>query len=165
MSYNKPKSKDPGIGVGVFLANVTEDKILIGVRKDSQLLGLPGGWLEKGEEWEDCAARELKEETGLVKPPQSFRHIYTLNCKPSDRSFHNISCVMYNEVEPDEVSKIKNMEPEKCYGWFWVSFGELRQKIDRLFHPLRDFLNKFPDMNTVSYLKKMIKPYGNVGNI
>jgi 8-oxo-dGTP diphosphatase len=134
---------------------VKKDKILLGKRKDSGLLGLPGGWLEKGEDWDFCASRELKEETGLEKSPGSFRHIYTLNCKALDYGYHNISCIMYNELGDADV--IRNTEPEKCSGWFWVTFKELREQIDTLFHPLKDFLNKFPDLNTVSYLKKMIK--------
>ena len=47
--------KDPGVGVGIFLVHPSEDKILIGLRKDSGLFGLPGGWLENMEEWERCA--------------------------------------------------------------------------------------------------------------
>jgi 8-oxo-dGTP diphosphatase len=143
--------------VGVFLANPSEDKILLGQRKDSGLFGLPGGWLENGEEWEDCASRELKEETGLVKQPNTFSHVHTLNCKFVEFNYHNISCIMYNEVNDSEVNLIKNTEPEKCTGWTWVTFKELRNQINQLFYPLRDFLGKFPDLTNVSYLKNMIK--------
>jgi len=129
----------------------------LGKRKDSGLFGLPGGWLEMGEEWEECASRELQEETGLIKKPDTFSHIHTLNCKFIDYNYHNISCIMYNEVELDDLSQIKNTEPNKCAGWIWVTFGELRTKIDNLFYPLRDFLGKFPDLMNVSYLKNMIK--------
>ncbi len=143
--------------MGVFLANPNEDKILLGKRKDSGLFGLPGGWLESGEEWEDCASRELKEETGLFKIPNSFKHVHTLNCKYLESNYHNISCIMYNEVEPMDLGQIKNAEPHKCSGWFWVTFNEMRTHIDRLFYPLRDFLGKFPDLTNVSNLKSMIK--------
>lgn len=146
----------PSIGVGVFLANPLEDTILLGKRKDSGLFGLPGGWLEKYEEWEDCAARELREETGLVKKPSTFQHVHTLNCRALESRYHNISCIMFNEIEPNDLSLIKNAEPEKCSGWFWVTFTELRSHIDNLFYPLKDFLGRFPDLTNVNYLKKMI---------
>jgi 8-oxo-dGTP diphosphatase len=143
--------------VGVFLADPIEDKILLGRRKDSGLFGLPGGWLEIGEEWEVCASRELKEETGLIKKPETFKHVHTLNCRSLDYNYHNISCIMYNEVEREDLVNIKNEEPHKCSGWFWTSFNDMRAHIDRLFYPLRDFLGKFPDLKNVAYLKNMIK--------
>jgi ADP-ribose pyrophosphatase YjhB (NUDIX family) len=110
-----------------------------------------------GEEWDYCAARELKEETGLVKDPSTFSHIHTLNCKYLDHNYHNISCIMYNEVDDEDLKMIKNTEPDKCSGWSWVSLSEMRSQIDKLFYPLRDFLGKFPEMKNVSYLRDMIK--------
>jgi hypothetical protein len=62
---------------------------------------------------------------------------------------------MYNELGENDI--VRNTEPEKCTGWFWITFKELREQMDKLFHPLKDFLNKFPELNTVSYLKNMIK--------
>jgi len=141
----------------VFLADPVEDKILLGRRKDSGLFGLPGGWLEMGEDWEICASRELKEETGLIKQPETFKHVHTLNCKFLDYNFHNVSCIMYNEVDREDLANIKNEEPHKCSGWFWTSLKDMRDHIDRLFYPLRDFLGKFPDLKNVANLKNMIK--------
>jgi hypothetical protein len=69
---------------------------------------------------------------------------------------------MYNEVDPNDLTMIRNAEPEKCSGWFWVTFQELRSHVDKLFYPLKDFLTKFPDLTNVSYLKNMIKRYENV---
>ena len=151
------KKDFPGIGVGVFLADTLSDKVLIGKRKDTGLLGLPGGWLEPGEDWEDCASRELKEETGLFKAPKSFVHIHTLNCKSLENNYHGISCVMYNEINKEDVTQIANTEPKKCAGWFWITFKDMRLHIDSLFYPLKDFLGKNPDLNNVNYLKGMIK--------
>lgn len=149
--------KIPSIGVGVFLVNPIKNKILLGKRKDSGLFGLPGGWLEAGEEWEDCAARELEEETGLLKTPETFSHLHTLNCKFLESNYHSISCIMYNEIEDTEVKLVKNAEPEKCTGWRWVTINEMRSHVDRLFYPLRDFLGKFPDLIEAINLKNMIK--------
>lgn len=64
-----------------------------------------------------------------------------------------------HEVQDLEHEKVYNQEPNKCYGWFWTSVGAMRKNMDRLFHPLQDFLTKFPQINTVNDIKNMIKPY------
>jgi NUDIX domain len=51
----------PLIGVGVVVVRPEDGKIYVGVRKGSHgatKLALPGGHLEFGEAWADCAARE-----------------------------------------------------------------------------------------------------------
>ena len=58
-----PKSR---IGVGLVCVN-GEDQILLlkHVYHPNSPWGLPGGWLEKGEDPQSCALRELEEEIGL----------------------------------------------------------------------------------------------------
>jgi 8-oxo-dGTP diphosphatase len=150
-------NKIPGVGVGIFIIDPTNCKLLIGKRRDSGLYGLPGGWLERSEEWEECAERELFEETGLIKKSTTFKHLYTLNCIVIDKQYHNISCIMYNEIDEEEILMIKNTEPQKCSGWFWVKISDLRKHLNQLFFPLKLFLKKFPEIQCVSHLKKMIK--------
>ena len=70
------------------------------------MLGLPGGWLEYGEDWEECAQRELHEETNLIKASNTFKHVYTLNCRYLTKNYHNISCIMMNEVTNDDINCI-----------------------------------------------------------
>ena len=56
----------PQVGVGVLI--LRDGKVLLGRRKGSHGAGCwsaPGGHLEFGETLEDCAAREVLEETGL----------------------------------------------------------------------------------------------------
>lgn len=148
--------KYPSIGVGVFLVDLQQNKLLIGRRRDSKLLGLPGGWLEFGENWEDCASRELYEETNLIKPASEFHHIYTLNCRYIDKGHHNISCIMFSAIKPHEIDEIKNSEPNKCLGWFWISVVELRTVINQLFYPLQQFFNQFQNIKTAADLKTMV---------
>lgn len=59
-------SERPKVGVGVIV--VKNGEILLGKRKgmhgkDSWCF--PGGHLEYGESWKECAIREIKEETGI----------------------------------------------------------------------------------------------------
>jgi 8-oxo-dGTP diphosphatase len=54
----------PGVGIGIKVLS-KDNKLLVGKREKEGLYGYPGGHLEKYESWEECAARELKEETGI----------------------------------------------------------------------------------------------------
>jgi ADP-ribose pyrophosphatase YjhB (NUDIX family) len=52
------------VGVGVFIRD-SAGRILLEKRRDCGLWGLPGGKIEPGERVEQCAIREVAEETGL----------------------------------------------------------------------------------------------------
>ncbi|MEK6901677.1 MAG: NUDIX domain-containing protein, partial [Nanoarchaeota archaeon] len=59
-------NKVPQVGVGVLI--VKNNKVLLGKRKNAHGEGTwcpPGGHLEFGESFEDCARRETFEETGI----------------------------------------------------------------------------------------------------
>ncbi len=145
----------PSVGVGILL--VHNDKILLGRRTDSGMYGLPGGWIEYGEEWSESAARELKEETGISMESKDFKHIYTINSINKEKNFHSVSCVMYGEMNEDEVKNLVNKEPNKCYGWFWIGLKEMRNMYSLLFFPLREFLIKNSRIVQAKDFKKMVK--------
>lgn len=75
---NKTDNPVVRVGVGVLVVRQEEEeelqtntigrKVLAGIRQGSHgagTLALPGGHLEMYESWEDCAQREVKEETNL----------------------------------------------------------------------------------------------------
>ncbi|MCL2281009.1 NUDIX domain-containing protein [Candidatus Saccharibacteria bacterium] len=60
------KSKRPGVGIGVYI--IKDSKLLMGERigaHQANMFAAPGGHLEFGETWEECAEREVMEETGI----------------------------------------------------------------------------------------------------
>ena len=60
------KKHYPKVGVGVIV--MKDDKVLIGKRREKYGQGtwaFPGGGLEYGESFEDCAKRETVEEAGI----------------------------------------------------------------------------------------------------
>ncbi len=70
---------------GVAILPITEDNHVILVRQfrkpyDEELLEVPAGKLEKGEEIEICAQRELKEETGHTA--ERITYLYTMYPSP-----------------------------------------------------------------------------------
>ena len=131
---------------------------LLGKRKDSGLYGLPGGWLEKYENWNECASRELNEEAGLNLSIDRFSFMETLNCKRLQDSYHAISIIMHTEVNAYEKELVINCEPNKCEKWLWVTLTQMRNNCKSLFYPLQDFLQRHPKIITSDQLKKLVQP-------
>ena len=117
----------PRVGVGVFVfSRTTPSKFLVGTRIGSLgpgTLALPGGHLEFGESFEDCARREVKEETdlGIV----NVRFLTAVNSVLKVEEKHYVTVFMVGEMEGEGEPVL--MEPEKCEGWFWVEWEEMRR--------------------------------------
>ena len=72
----------------MFIKN-EEGKILLLKRQGShgaETWGLPGGKLETGETWDDCAKREIKEETGLEISIDEFFDVFSSSDDPRSNS-------------------------------------------------------------------------------
>ncbi|KAG7380846.1 Nudix hydrolase 15, mitochondrial [Phytophthora pseudosyringae] len=123
------------VGVGVLLMSKRNpDCVLIGQRKGSHGEGkfaLPGGHLEMYESWEECAIREVKEETDLDLTDAKFATV--TNDPMEDEGKHYITILMQAVVDDEQT--VRNMEPNKCEGWSWVSWADLRSR-DDMFTPL-----------------------------
>jgi 8-oxo-dGTP diphosphatase len=153
------------VGVGAFVVssaskqNPHNPTFLIGKRLGSHGAGtfaLPGGHLEFGESPEECAAREILEETGLKV--KNIRFLTATNDVMKKDNKHYITMFMVCE-RVDEEDEARVMEPDKCEGWEWSSWeglvalvrkerdvkeGEVLERT--LFLPLLDLVEQRPDV-------------------
>ena len=140
---NTDKVKRPKVGLGCLILRKNKEDgnlfYLVGIRKSSHgagLYSLPGGHLEYGESWQECAYKEALEETNLNIAPNQWRFAFVNNSispakNPKDDPLHYVdiimSCMYAGENEPI------NNEPDKCQGWEWVKWDAHNLDQDKLF--------------------------------
>lgn len=121
-----------GIGILVF----REGKVLLGKRNNTHGSGeyaFPGGHLEFGESFEDCAKRECMEEAGIEIT--SVRFIRLSNMKKYGKHYVDIGL-----AADWKSGEVKVMEPNKITDWDWYEtdnlpkplFGLIEQTIEAL---------------------------------
>jgi 8-oxo-dGTP diphosphatase len=123
----------PFIGVAAFVCR--DGKFLMQQRKGAHGEGTwstPGGHLEFGETFQECAAREVKEETGMEI--QNVRIGTVTNDIFKDDNKHYVTIWLVSDWKSGEPSIT---EPDKCIDQRWINFESLP---DPLFLPWKQLL-------------------------
>lgn len=123
----------PKVGVGVIV--IKNNKVLLGKRKSAHGEGtwsFPGGHLEFQESWEDCARREVEEETNLKIKNIRFGAV-------TNDFFENKHYVTILMVTDYDSGDLKTMEPDKCEQWDWFSWDRFPEP---LFIPIKNLLKQ-----------------------
>ncbi|XP_059648628.1 nudix hydrolase 1-like [Cornus florida] len=125
MENMSPPLPVPEVGVQVFLFK--DNTVLLGRRRSSighHTFALPGGHLEFGESFEECAAREVKEETGLDIEKIEFltvtNNVFSAEAKPV-----HVVVIFLRAVLADPHQLPRNIEPDMCDGWDWYEWDNL----------------------------------------
>lgn len=117
MQINRPQ-----VGVGVTIRN--NGLILLAKRKSNHAYGMwstPGGHLEYGESFEECAIREVKEETGIILEEVKFWHVQ--NTIFPNENKHYVLILMVADMP--KYQKPLSLEPDKNGPWDWYSWKNL----------------------------------------
>lgn len=109
----------PKTGLAVMV--MKDGHILLGCRKNSHGAGTfasPGGKLESGESFEECARREVREEAGIEI--KNIRFLRLLNFRFYSQHFVDVGLLTDWESGEPQVR-----EPDKCEGWAWCRLDNL----------------------------------------
>jgi len=134
--------KRVGVGCGVML--LKDNKVLLGKRHedpdkaDSELHGegtwiMPGGKLHYGETFEECARREVREETGM-----KLKKVKVM-CVNNDKNEH-AHFVTVGLFSDDFEGEPKVMEPDEITEWKWFALDKLPEK---MFFPSAKILENY----------------------
>lgn len=114
------EAQRPLVGIGVMVTR--RGKVLLGKRRGSHGAGeyaWPGGHLEHGESFAACAAREVREETGLeITDIRFLRVLNTMRYAPK----HYVDIALVAEWQSGEPTVC---EPDKVESWAWYDLDAL----------------------------------------
>jgi len=137
----------PKVGIGVIVTH--ENKVLWGKRTSELGKGtwcFLGGHLEFGEEINECARREVREEAGVeitnLRPGPVTNDVF------HDSGKHYVTIYVISDLESGVPSLV---EPDKWETWEWRKWGDFPEP---LFVPVKNLLKiEFNPFNMLQYAR------------
>lgn len=130
------------IAAGGWVWNINQELLMI---FRGGFWDIPKGHLEEGEKIEECALREVTEETGLtlLKLDKSIgisRHIYEHKGKMVLKltHWHTMSTEIDERLIPQTEEGIEEV--------VWVANGKVDEYLEKSWHSLREFYNDFQNI-------------------
>ncbi len=114
-----PSSKPPK--AGVLFHNTVDGRVLL-VESNSNFWGPPKGTLEDGETIEECALRELREETGITLEPQDISATNAQRIKIFNQA-------EYFYIKTNECKNIQLDINQDASGYSWVRLECLNEMV------------------------------------
>lgn len=115
--------REPELVSGVFLVNEKNELLLVRGPKFTSWV-VPGGHVDFGESLEDCAKRELKEETGLTCDKLTFISINEdLHKVVKDRERHFVFVNFFCKMENPQI----NLEIRELTQMVWVPLEKIKE--------------------------------------
>ncbi|KAE8335248.1 hypothetical protein BDV24DRAFT_171510 [Aspergillus arachidicola] len=146
-------------GVSVFVFN-REGRFLMGLRKGSHgdgTLGLPGGHIHFEESLEECAIREVKEETGLEITNVEFLTVTNDIFKKEKKHYTTnvLAAKLHGNKREPEIC-----EPDKCDSWQWFSWEEVNimcQEEGKLFLPMENLFRQRQELHPFEAYEEILR--------
>eukprot|EP01017_Pseudomicrothorax_dubius_P002465 TRINITY_DN1007_c0_g2_i1.p1 TRINITY_DN1007_c0_g2~~TRINITY_DN1007_c0_g2_i1.p1 ORF type:complete len:159 (-),score=29.94 TRINITY_DN1007_c0_g2_i1:47-523(-) len=144
-------TKKTGVASVIAVIDPSNGKLLMDMRKDG--LAWIGGKVDPGEDFVDCAIRELMEEAGLKLQPSDLNFTVKEHLICEKTGFDWLVSIFWAFVPSGQTAM--HMEKDKSKGFCWLTFDELlASPEENVFTGMRLILTKYPtpkSLNPVSY--------------
>jgi len=122
--------KHPQVGTSVFLFGEVEQKlcVLMSLKKIGNQKGyliLPGGHLEFQEDLDDCARREVQEETGVDIWKNQIKLVAMCQDIHRSNENHYLNFFFTTILNKKQIAQVSNPESHKHSDWEWIRCEDL----------------------------------------
>lgn len=141
----------PGTGVIVYRTNSNgEQEVLLQLRRDFDQYGLPGGGIETGETYQECAVNELLQETAYVANKEDLELVnvyagpkHVTRYPSGDIVFHTVVVFKVDVSKCKKAPHKFDKNETKKIEWFTIA------QIEKLLQEKRVFPNNVPILEDI----------------